>query len=184
MPRKGQIVKNPNTGDVFEFLETSEEMMTPANFRRVIRNYAAQGVFEKISGLIFGRPYQYKFANEYNEILLEVIRDEQDNSQHESARRQLVGQVEGVDVSGTCFHRARHAQGTPCAWLCAFCGPAADRAFDRHCAGRSSGNRQDEEPRSAQSAAVRPASGGPNKERGGGCYRCSYQSRRRREAVR
>jgi muramoyltetrapeptide carboxypeptidase LdcA involved in peptidoglycan recycling len=63
------------------FLETSEEMMPPTNFRRALRNYAAQGVFEKISGLILGRPYNNKFVDEYNNILLEIIRDEQSNDQ-------------------------------------------------------------------------------------------------------
>jgi muramoyltetrapeptide carboxypeptidase LdcA involved in peptidoglycan recycling len=61
------------------FLETSEEMMPPTNFRRVLRNYAAQGVFEKISGLILGRPYNNKYVDEYNNILLQVIRHEQGN---------------------------------------------------------------------------------------------------------
>ena len=63
------------------FLETSEEMITPNIFRRILRNYAAQGIFEKLSGLILGRPYSNMFVDEYNQILLEVIRDEQDNSQ-------------------------------------------------------------------------------------------------------
>ena len=67
--------------DKILFLETSEEMMPPINFRRVLRNYAAQGVFEKISGLILGRPYNNMFVDEYNNILLQVIRDEQDNDQ-------------------------------------------------------------------------------------------------------
>ena len=62
------------------FLETSEEMLVPSIFRRILRNYAAQGIFEKLSGLILGRPYNNIFVNEYNEILLEVIRDEQGNS--------------------------------------------------------------------------------------------------------
>jgi muramoyltetrapeptide carboxypeptidase LdcA involved in peptidoglycan recycling len=65
--------------DKILFLETSEEMMPPTNFRRVLRNYAAQGIFEKISGLILGRPYNNKFVDEYNNILLQVIRDEQGN---------------------------------------------------------------------------------------------------------
>jgi muramoyltetrapeptide carboxypeptidase LdcA involved in peptidoglycan recycling len=65
--------------DKILFLETSEEMMPPTNFRRVLRNYAAQGVFEKISGLILGRPYNNRFVDEYNNILLQVIRDEQGN---------------------------------------------------------------------------------------------------------
>lgn len=63
------------------FLETSEEMMPPTNFRRALRNYAAQGVFEKISGLILGRPYNNKFVEDYNNILLQVIREEQGNDQ-------------------------------------------------------------------------------------------------------
>lgn len=67
--------------DKILFLETSEEMMPPTNFRRALRNYAAQGIFEKISGLILGRPYNNKFVDEYNNILLQVIRDEQGNDQ-------------------------------------------------------------------------------------------------------
>ena len=62
------------------FLETSEEMITPSIFRRVLRNYAAQGIFEKITGLIVGRPYDNKFVDEYNKILLQVIRYEQFNN--------------------------------------------------------------------------------------------------------
>jgi len=63
------------------FLETSEEMMPPDNFRRVLRNYVAQGIFEKINGLIIGRPYHNRFSDEYNNILLQVVRDEQGNDQ-------------------------------------------------------------------------------------------------------
>lgn len=59
------------------FLETSEEMMSPLQFCWALRNYAAQGVFNKISGLILGRPYDNKYVEEYNRILLQVIRDEE-----------------------------------------------------------------------------------------------------------
>ena len=44
--------------------------------------------------------------------------------------------------------------------------------------------RRDEERLARKARVSRPASGGPNKERGGGCYRCSDYSRRRRDAVR
>jgi muramoyltetrapeptide carboxypeptidase LdcA involved in peptidoglycan recycling len=67
--------------DKILFLETSEEIMPPEHFRRILRNYAAQGVFEKIKGLIIGRPYDNKFVDDFNSVLLEVIRDEQDNNQ-------------------------------------------------------------------------------------------------------
>ena len=76
------------------FLETSEEMMTPGIFRRILRNYAAQGVFEKISGLILGRPYHNKFVDEYNEILLQVISCEQDNN--------LLSIITEMDFGHTC----------------------------------------------------------------------------------
>jgi len=72
--------KSEWTGKIL-FLETSEEMMIPTNFRRVMRSYAAQGVFEKISGLVLGRPQDNSFVDEYNNILLEIIRDEQGNDQ-------------------------------------------------------------------------------------------------------
>ena len=39
-------------------------------------NYAAQGIFHKINGLILARPYNNKFTKEYNNILIEVIRDQ------------------------------------------------------------------------------------------------------------
>jgi len=38
-------------------------------------------VFEKISGLILGRPQNNKYVEEYNNILLDIIRDEQGNDQ-------------------------------------------------------------------------------------------------------
>ncbi|MDX8569517.1 LD-carboxypeptidase [Elizabethkingia sp. HX XZB] len=59
------------------FLETSEEMMSPLQFCWALRNYAAQGIFNRISGLILGRPYDNKYVQEYNEILLQIIRDEE-----------------------------------------------------------------------------------------------------------
>lgn len=63
------------------FLETSEEMISPNCLKRILRNYALQGVFEKISGLIFGRPYNNKYAKEYNKVILEVIKGEIGNEE-------------------------------------------------------------------------------------------------------
>ena len=54
------------------FLETSEEMMNPVTFKRVMRNYAAQGILHKISGLILGRPYNNQFTDDYNKVLLQI----------------------------------------------------------------------------------------------------------------
>jgi muramoyltetrapeptide carboxypeptidase LdcA involved in peptidoglycan recycling len=58
------------------FLETSEVTMLPMNFKWIIWNYAAQGIFHKIKAVILGRPYDNKFTEDYNKILLQIIRDE------------------------------------------------------------------------------------------------------------
>ncbi len=59
------------------FLETSEAKMLPSNFRWIIRNYAASGILKNINGLILGRPYDNAFWKEYDDILIQVIRDEE-----------------------------------------------------------------------------------------------------------
>lgn len=58
------------------FLETSEKMMNPSNFKWILQNYAAQGILHNINGLIVGRPFDNKFTEEYNRILLQIVRDE------------------------------------------------------------------------------------------------------------
>jgi muramoyltetrapeptide carboxypeptidase LdcA involved in peptidoglycan recycling len=63
--------------DVIMFIETSEVMMQPDYFRWILRNYAAQGILQKLKGLIAGRPYDNKYTEDYNKILLQVIRDEE-----------------------------------------------------------------------------------------------------------
>lgn len=62
--------------DTILFLETSEDMPTPDYFRWWLRNYAAQGILHKISGLILGRPYHNKYVKEYNTELLKVLKEE------------------------------------------------------------------------------------------------------------
>ncbi len=55
------------------FLETSEEKPSSTLVRRWLRNYGVQGIFEHISGLLWGRPYD---ASEPEQEELErVIRD-------------------------------------------------------------------------------------------------------------
>ncbi len=45
--------------DKILFLETSEEKPSRAYIRRCLRNYGVQGIFEKITGLLFGRARDY-----------------------------------------------------------------------------------------------------------------------------
>ncbi len=58
------------------FLETSEVMMPPHYFKWILRNYVASGIMQNIVGLIIGRPYDNKYVKEYEEALIQVIRDE------------------------------------------------------------------------------------------------------------
>ena len=61
------------------FLETSEDAPTPEMVKFGLRTYAALGILEKLSGILFGRPGGQvppeKFF-EYDQVLLKVVRDE------------------------------------------------------------------------------------------------------------
>jgi muramoyltetrapeptide carboxypeptidase LdcA involved in peptidoglycan recycling len=57
------------------FLETSEEMMPPSNLRYMLRAFAALGVFDKANGIIFGKPYDNKYYEEYKPEILRVLRE-------------------------------------------------------------------------------------------------------------
>jgi muramoyltetrapeptide carboxypeptidase LdcA involved in peptidoglycan recycling len=59
------------------FLETSEDMPSPSYFKWWLRNYAAQGIFKQIAGIIVARPYHNQYISEYNDILIKVISDEE-----------------------------------------------------------------------------------------------------------
>lgn len=58
------------------FIETSEDMPSPENFLHTLRCFAALGVFEKISGIIMGKPYHEKHFDTYQECLLDVVVNE------------------------------------------------------------------------------------------------------------
>lgn len=63
--------------DTIIFIETSEDKPTPDYFRWWLRNFAAQGIFRQVKGVIVGRPYDNLYVTEYNDILLKIIRDEE-----------------------------------------------------------------------------------------------------------
>ncbi len=58
------------------FFETSEVTMPPHYFKWILRNYVASGIMYNINGLIIGRPYDNKYIEEYEEALIQVIREE------------------------------------------------------------------------------------------------------------
>lgn len=59
------------------FIETSEVMISPEQFRWMMRNYAASRIFHNIKGLILGRPYNNKHTAEYEETLLQILQKEE-----------------------------------------------------------------------------------------------------------
>lgn len=63
--------------DVFEdailFFETSEDMPDPKYVEYWLRNYGSQGILQKVNAIIFGKPYQEKYYNEYKNAIMTVV---------------------------------------------------------------------------------------------------------------
>lgn len=57
------------------FFETSEEKPAPDLMKYWLRNYAAQGILQKASGIIFGKPQDEKYYEEYKEEILNVMKE-------------------------------------------------------------------------------------------------------------
>jgi muramoyltetrapeptide carboxypeptidase LdcA involved in peptidoglycan recycling len=70
--------------DCFEnailFVETSEEAPPPYLFKRWLRNYGTQGVLQRLSALLFGRPGGHKLSEpdfqKYDDAIREVLNEE------------------------------------------------------------------------------------------------------------
>lgn len=58
------------------FLETSEDKPEPGYIKWWLRNYAAQGILDKINGIIIGKPKDETYYEEYKEMYIKVIREE------------------------------------------------------------------------------------------------------------
>ncbi|WP_313234993.1 S66 family peptidase [Sporosarcina ureae] len=57
------------------FFETSEEKPEPSLIRYWLRNYAAQGILQKVNGIIFGKPQDETYFDEYKEEILNVMKE-------------------------------------------------------------------------------------------------------------
>ena len=55
------------------FLETSEEKPTPDNLRRMLQTLKEADVFEGAAGLLFGKPQDEAYYQEYKTVICEVI---------------------------------------------------------------------------------------------------------------
>ncbi|RDI36888.1 muramoyltetrapeptide carboxypeptidase LdcA involved in peptidoglycan recycling [Falsibacillus pallidus] len=57
------------------FFETSEDHPAPNLIRYWLRNYAAQGILQKTKGIIFGKPKDEKYYEEYKQEILQVMKE-------------------------------------------------------------------------------------------------------------
>ncbi|SHH79534.1 S66 family peptidase [Virgibacillus chiguensis] len=57
------------------FFETSEEKPSPDHVKRWLRNYAAQGILHVVNGMIFAKPQQEKYYEEYKTIIGTVLQE-------------------------------------------------------------------------------------------------------------
>jgi len=57
------------------FFETSEDMPEPTYIEYWLRNYGSQGILQNAKAIIFGKPYQEKFYDEYKASIMKIIRE-------------------------------------------------------------------------------------------------------------
>jgi muramoyltetrapeptide carboxypeptidase LdcA involved in peptidoglycan recycling len=57
------------------FFETSEDMPEPNLVKYWLRNYGAQGILNKVKGIIWGKPYQGKYYEEYKAVIKTVMKE-------------------------------------------------------------------------------------------------------------
>lgn len=61
--------------DSIIFFETSEEKPAPSLIRYWLRNYATQGILQQASGVIFAKPYDEKYYEDYKTEILTVMKE-------------------------------------------------------------------------------------------------------------
>lgn len=54
-------------------LESSELYMPPEDFRDALRCFKSYGIFDAVSGVLFGKPMDRKYVSEYKQALIEEI---------------------------------------------------------------------------------------------------------------
>ncbi len=57
------------------FLETSQEMIEPNKFEKILMLLKDKKVLESVKGVIFGKPYDEKYYDEYKEKIIKVFND-------------------------------------------------------------------------------------------------------------
>jgi muramoyltetrapeptide carboxypeptidase LdcA involved in peptidoglycan recycling len=54
-------------------LRLYEQMPEPKYVEYWLRNYGSQGILQKVNAIIFGKPYQEKYYNEYKDSIMAVV---------------------------------------------------------------------------------------------------------------
>lgn len=57
------------------FFETSEEKPPPEFVKRWLRNYATQGILQAANGMIFAKPQDEQYDEEYKAVIRTVIQE-------------------------------------------------------------------------------------------------------------
>lgn len=57
------------------FLEVANGDLEPEHIKSWLRDYAEQGILQKANGIIFGKPQNEKYYNEYKSVIQEVMKD-------------------------------------------------------------------------------------------------------------
>ncbi len=61
--------------DAILFFETSEDMPEPRLMEYWLRNYGSQGILQKVKAIIFGKPYQEKYYDEYKKSIMTIVNE-------------------------------------------------------------------------------------------------------------
>lgn len=57
------------------FFETSEDTPPPNFVEYWLRNYGTKGILQRINGILWGKPYQEKYYEEYKHVILKVMHE-------------------------------------------------------------------------------------------------------------
>lgn len=61
--------------DSILFFETSEELPTPSQLEYWLRNYGTQGILQQASGIVFGKPQNEKYYEEYKDTIRLIMKE-------------------------------------------------------------------------------------------------------------
>lgn len=72
---KGTVLwpKETHWDDAILFFETSEEKTKPEMIMRWLRNYAAQGILHQANGIVFAKPKDETYYDEYKDVIRTVM---------------------------------------------------------------------------------------------------------------